>query len=88
MHITEVKLKTANTIHNQVSIQILKKPCKIKNKTIFIQLTWMVMTECTKAIGKDLWNYVNKNIKTYSSIDFGKLLAALCVFPVLETKYI
>lgn len=48
----------------------------------------MVMTECTKAIGKDLWNFVNKNIKTYSSIDFGKLLAALCVFPVLETKYI
>ena len=39
MHITEVKLKTANTIHNQVYIQILKKPCKIKNETIFIQLT-------------------------------------------------
>lgn len=39
MHITEVKLKTANTIHNQVYIQILKKPCKIKNKTILIQLT-------------------------------------------------
>lgn len=40
----------------------------------------MVMIECVKVIGKDLWNYVNKNIKIYSSIDFGKFFAVFCVF--------